>query len=529
MEMFSSASSSEDSEDEKHEVPFSGEGKRLVTEGTSIQTEQKILIEQSVEEKFKQAGIKMSPDEKDLFIKFQNEIGTDIYFSKGSHKLIDDQETLKATEIFIEQKRSDLKEKWHEYKSQGKLTTELIDVIYAEERNKELHENKEFFLNKMKELNIIIKAKAFNENGIKEENYFFTPCMLHRESPREVIAPEKDARMVTSSILCWVIKEQIRLLEIFQKLIAACLARWPVSKKKNTTESLIFRNCTVFDLDPVHRLFLHCDNQAVFARITGMGIDRVNAKVCNRVRRFITLNLSNQDPNLEYQLCTQIIEYHDVPENLGSRFSPPFEMWFVDEVHDPSAPITREHMNHARLCVAILAICGKAMRTILLANPPAPHTTIKQAILANKTKLISRTRDSSGKWQKALLNKDQRKIVFPDPMHQDVASIDQFDISLLYTLIRNITSVKPLSTVWGVTPQDTPRDQSLGANVERIHLYRNEICGHSVDGEISQQGFDDYWIKIDLVLRDIDVIVRQKFSQELEMQRTQVISVYEAC
>ncbi|KAL3855952.1 hypothetical protein ACJMK2_015149 [Sinanodonta woodiana] len=153
--------------------------------------------------------------------------------------------------------------------------------------------------------------------------------MLQKESPREVIALETDAREVRTSVLCWLIKGTSMPLEFFQKLISACLARWPVAMKKNTSESLIFQNFTVFYIDLVHRLFLYFDNHAVFARISGMGIDQVNAKMCTRVRKFISLNLTAQDPNLEYQLCVQTIQSQDIQE---SSMSPPIQMWFAEEV-----------------------------------------------------------------------------------------------------------------------------------------------------------------------------------------------------
>ncbi|KAL3855983.1 hypothetical protein ACJMK2_015180 [Sinanodonta woodiana] len=423
-EMPPSGKSPEDHEDEKQdsEVPKSDEEKQPVIEGTSTQIGQEIPIEQSVEENLKHAGMKMSTEERDLFIKFQNEIGTDIYF-------------------------------------------------------------------------------------------------------REDDDPETGAYLVTTSVLCWLIKGTSMPLEIFQKLLLACLSRWPVAKKKNTSESLIFQNCTVFDIDLVHRLFLHCDNHAVFARITGMGIDHVNAKMCTRVRKFITLNLTAQDPSIEYQLCVQTIKSQDIQE---SSMSQPIQMWLAEEVHDPAAPITREHINHSRLCVAIITICGKAMRTILKTYPPAPHRTIEKAILGNKAKLIGRTVDKKGKWSKGVLDSYQSEKLFPDPARKDATSVEKLDISLQYSLIKNITNIKPLSTTWGVVPEDNPRDTSLGANVERIHIFRNSIC-HSVDGLISQEDFEDYWNKIESVIHDIDEKTGQKFSQDLTNQRKMVISVYEAC
>ncbi|KAL3888519.1 hypothetical protein ACJMK2_000885 [Sinanodonta woodiana] len=180
-------------------------------------------------------------------------------------------------------------------------------------------------------------------------------------------------------------------------------------------------------------------------------------------------------------------------------------------------------MNHARLCVVLVTVCGNAMRDILSTHVPAPHTDIHQAILASKWKLTS----TQGRPH---LNKDQTKLVFPDPQGRTTGQVDQFDISLLYTLIRNISTVTAPVTGWGYEPQDQPRDTSLGASVERIRFYRNHIIGHSMDGKISQQDFDDYWNKIDDVLDDIEIkLGTQGYRAQLEKQNTHVISVYQAC
>ncbi|KAL3889230.1 hypothetical protein ACJMK2_001577, partial [Sinanodonta woodiana] len=191
---------------------------------------------------------------------------------------------------------------------------------------------------------------------------------------------------------------------------------------------------------------------------------------------------------------------------------------------DHGAPIIREHMNHARFCVAIVTVCGNAMRDMLSTQVPSPHTDIHQAILANKGKLTSR------QGRKPLLNHDQTQLVYPDHQGITTGKVDQFDLSLLYTLIRNISTVPAPVTGWGKDPNDQPRDNNLGASVERINSYRNQIIGHSEDGQISQQYFDNYWSKIDNVLNDIeDKLGRQGYRAQLEKQNKQVTTIYEAC
>ncbi|KAL3889746.1 hypothetical protein ACJMK2_002075, partial [Sinanodonta woodiana] len=210
-------------------------------------------------------------------------------------------------------------------------------------------------------------------------------------------------------------------------------------------------------------------------------------------------------------------------QNLQYELQAAVHPWHSDDGHDQDAPITPEHMNYARLCVALITVCGNALRRILLTNFPVPYADIYQVILVNRQKLTMRP-------GRPLLNNDQIMLLFPDPFGNRVGRVDQFDISLLYILIRNVSTVPASVTGWSKDPCDQPRDTSLGASVERIRSFRNHISGHSADGRISRQGLEDYWCKFEDVICDIEAeLGEQVCSQELEKQRRQVISIYEAC
>ncbi|KAL3888353.1 hypothetical protein ACJMK2_000723, partial [Sinanodonta woodiana] len=498
----------------------------------------KVVSHSTVEKLNKEGTVRIEKSEElDMFLKYLHETGTIIYFSIEKLRdniLLDPKWMIDALKFLINARpalantpadnvtesnspaasaaQSDITKKWSDFKEKGILTVELVDAIWTKEKHPELHEHKEHILMIMVQLNILAKPRSFNEMGEKVEDYFLTPCMLRQESPNAIISPEEDPRMaITPDLLC-IFKGKYLPTPIFHRLIAACVVRWPVAKKKETSENLIFCGCCVFDLDLFHRLTVFMKNHVVFARITRMVVDEVKTpdpKLCSRVRRFITLNLS------------KITSY--LGQNLQFNLQAEYQTWNADDGHDPDAPITREHMNHARLCVAIVTVCGNAMRDVLSTHVPSPHTDIQQAILANKVKLTSRQ-------GRPHLNPDQIQLVFPDPQGKTTGKVDQFDISLLYILIRNISTVPAPVTGWGCEPQDQPRDTSLGASVERIRSYRNHIIGHSMDGQISEQDFDDYWNKIEYVLDDIELkLVKKGYRAQLEKQKTQVISVYEAC
>ncbi|KAL3888344.1 hypothetical protein ACJMK2_000714, partial [Sinanodonta woodiana] len=149
------------------------------------------------------------------------------------------------------------------------------------------------------------------------EDYFLTPCMLRQESPTAVISPEEDPRIVRTPDMSCIFTGKYLPFLIFHRLLAACVARWPVVKKKDTSENLIFCGCGVFDLDLFHRLTVYMKNHVVIARITRMVVDEVkmpDIKLCSRVRRFITLNLSKitsyLGQKLQYDLLAKCKNWH---------------------------------------------------------------------------------------------------------------------------------------------------------------------------------------------------------------------------
>jgi hypothetical protein len=88
------------------------------------------------------------------------------------------------------------------------------------------------------------------------------------------------------------------------------------------------------------------------------------------------------------------------------------------------------------------------------------------------------------------------------------------DISLLYLLLRNITSISPHSKGWGNDPG--PRDTCLSANIERIRLVRND-CVHSNDPYMSSADFASVWSNIRSAMVDIDVFLNNGKKYETEV------------
>ena len=93
-----------------------------------------------------------------------------------------------------------------------------------------------------------------------------------------------------------------------------------------------------------------------------------------------------------------------------------------------------------------------------------------------------------------------------------------FDISLLCKLLREICSLTPPATGWKDLPNIT--DHSLGADLVRIRIYRNEIYGHNHSMEITNADFEKLWREIsETLLRiasNISSVKRDEWKKSIE-------------
>ncbi|KAL3887954.1 hypothetical protein ACJMK2_000339, partial [Sinanodonta woodiana] len=238
--------------------------------------------------------------------------------------MIDALKSLITAESFIK-KDPAITSKFYEFIKTGKLTYELIDVIWNKENNPEFYNNKDHILRLMEQLNIIAKPRIFSEEGneIKEERYFLAPCMLQQETPEEIISPKPNTQMESSPVLCYVFTGNFLPSAIFHRLVAACIAHWPVAKKRkeHIEENLIFCGCCVFKLDEHHKLTLYFREHVIFMRLTRMGIkDKTpSSKLCIEVKEFITRNLLKiigyLGQGLKFEYFIQCPEYNGVSIN----------------------------------------------------------------------------------------------------------------------------------------------------------------------------------------------------------------------
>ena len=91
-----------------------------------------------------------------------------------------------------------------------------------------------------------------------------------------------------------------------------------------------------------------------------------------------------------------------------------------------------------------------------------------------------------------ILNKKQWELLFP-PSGAPPNSSD-FDITLLFVLLRNICGLHPPASGWNNKPP--PTDTSREANLARIKWFRNELYGHVTTTGVDAHSFSNHWMEL---------------------------------
>lgn len=148
--------------------------------------------------------------------------------------------------------------------------------------------------------------------------------------------------------------------------------------------------------------------------------------------------------------------------------------------------LTGGHTNLARVAQMVLGPCTYVLRDVLKKeiSPSDLKTKVRAYIAKKKTQN-----------KKPRINQDQETLVYG----QDYS---EFDVTLLYFLLRSMCSIKPHSEKWGNEPQ--PLDKTLSANIERIRLIRNEDYGHSSQRSISDEDFEKKYQDIKNIVQELE-------------------------
>lgn len=101
-----------------------------------------------------------------------------------------------------------------------------------------------------------------------------------------------------------------------------------------------------------------------------------------------------------------------------------------------------------------------------------------------------------------------------------------FDVTLLYTLIRNLCSLPCPAQGWGKDPKTT--DIQISDDIERLRLFRNNYFAHATSAEISENDFKNIWSDLKQVIKRIQSNYNTCTNYQVELQKIEA-STFACC
>jgi hypothetical protein len=101
----------------------------------------------------------------------------------------------------------------------------------------------------------------------------------------------------------------------------------------------------------------------------------------------------------------------------------------------------------------------------------------------------------------------------------------EFDITLLYTLLRNLKCVNIIAPTqgWGTSKMPGNGETTLGDDIERIRLIRNEVWAHASVPSLPVTKFQELWSIISDICSRMQNLLGKNYVQRLKNAETRSI------
>ncbi|KAL3861995.1 hypothetical protein ACJMK2_008001 [Sinanodonta woodiana] len=150
---------------------------------------------------------------------------------------------------------------------------------------------------------------------------------------------------------------------------------------------------------------------------------------------------------------------------------------------------TSERTNFARMCWIVVDVFRDILWRVL-ADEIAP-VDLPSKVQTNQHNLRNLKKDIKS-W---LCSSSSASPIIP--------TSKDFDVTSLYTLIRNLCNLVPVPTNgWGQAPP--PTGGNLGDDVERVRVFRNSVYGHAKEGSVNTIDFNDLCRKMKTFVTSLD-------------------------
>ncbi|XP_062603515.1 uncharacterized protein LOC134265296, partial [Saccostrea cucullata] len=421
-------------------------------------------------------------------------------------------------------KRKLVKE-WKSFNKTGELKNKVIDALWKDEPSYSKHKSEIMpYMEKLQMLVPLNSFEAVSEGGMS----WYVPCMNKKQFKADFFEDKWEC----SSILCY--RFNSFAMFVFYRLVAYCISflRWSVAKDEDNEGSpCLYQTAAVFDHNEHTVVVGICndDIQLQVLRIKPLTIDKeVSNEIGDSIdkaiekltetfigtkiflRGFKCKNIICDERDLSFTLASELskikAEETQCKCQLKKKHMINVQMtvsfWEKVKMSVPKTPVAsgghdlEGRSRFAKLGMATNDVLNQAYRDILEMEVP-PSDIEKKA-------------KASAVYKR--LRPEQEQLLL-DAKHSGYKS---FDISLTYTLIRNICSKipKPTKGRWGEEP--AAGEVTVGDDIERIRSIRNSLTAHVSTASTPQTEFDDTWTTMSDICQRLETFTRKKYSDNLK-------------
>ncbi|XP_061190973.1 uncharacterized protein LOC133199113 [Saccostrea echinata] len=404
-----------------------------------------------------------------------------------------------------------LASEWDKFNEAGELQDTLLSAIWRMNNNGYI-DHKDDIMLYMEKLGLLAKLS---------DKKWYVPCM--NKIPFRM---EYFSSYTASSIICY--SFDLLPAGLFHRLIATCI-QIPWEIFSDGDQKCIYQTAAVFMYQDMHHNILLGMTQTEIQLQVFVVEGEVDVSICHQIRENIEGMLHKLSNTFE-----ENSKFHVAFKCKPTGFCDSKESTVISEckfIRDtflcPSCPANKKHPvntnNITKYWIQIKTSAASA--TVTSGQDLGGRSRFAKLGMATNDVLIQACRDmlefevppshieNKVKSSQIKINKDQKDLV----QKAKSSGYKSFDISLTYTLIRNICSTipKPTKGTWGGNSMPAAGETTVGDDIERIRLIRNNLTAHVSSASTPQTEFDDTWSMMSDICKRLETFTGKKYLDNL--------------
>ncbi|XP_062578842.1 uncharacterized protein LOC134240779 [Saccostrea cucullata] len=417
-------------------------------------------------------------------------------------------------------KRKLIKE-WKSFNKTGELKDKVINALWKDEPSFSKHKNEIMpYMEKLQMLVPLNVLEAVSEGGMS----WYVPCMNKKQFKADLFHNKWEC----SSILCY--RFTSFAMFVFYRLVAYCISllKWTVAKDEDNEGSLcLYQTAAVFDHNEHTVVVGICNDeiQLQVLRISRLAVDKdvsnaIGDSIEQALEKLTETFLGEKKFHRGFKCQNSICNEKDLSFTLASELSKikaeetqckcqiqekhvinvqrTLSFWEKKEENNTSnRQILADRSRFAKLGMATNDVLNQAYRDVL-------EWEMHPSFVYNKVKTSSIYKT---------LRSDQEDLL----KTASSSGYKNFDISLIYMLIRNVCSKipKPTKGKWGGNSLPSVGEIRVGDDVERIRIIRNSLTAHVSSASTPQTEFDATWSVMSDICQRLETFTGKKYLDDL--------------